>query len=75
MNKERRKQIEEVISKFDKIRDQLQQILDDEQTYFDCIPENLQNSERAYNSESAINNMEDVIEKTDDILELLNEIV
>ena len=75
MNKERRKQIEEVISKFDKIRDQLQQILDDEQTYFDCIPENLQSSERAYNSENAINNMEDVIEKTDDILELLNEIV
>lgn len=76
MNKGRRKELSGVIKELGKIQDkddlyalinELECIKDDEQYYYDNIPENLQCSQRAEDSEEAIDNMEEA-------LDLLNEV-
>lgn len=54
MNRKRRERIEF-------FQGELQSILEEEQEYFDNIPENLQESERAQQSEKAISNLEEAI--------------
>lgn len=75
MNKARRKELEPVISNLNEIQgkddlyaciNDLEKIRDDEQDYYDNIPENLQYSQRAEDSEAAIDNLEEA-------LDLLNE--
>ena len=75
MNKARRKELEIVINNLNRIQDKedlyacindLENIKDDEQNYYDNIPENLQYSQRAEDSEAAIDNLEEA-------LDLLNE--
>ena len=76
MNKTRRKELSEVVKALNMMKDrddlysiinELDSIKDDEQDYFDNIPENLQYSQRAEDSEQAIDNLEEA-------LNLLNEI-
>ena len=59
--------INEVILKLDNIKNNIQIVLDDEEYYFNNIPENLQNGSRYDASEDAINNLEDSIEYLDNI--------
>jgi predicted RNase H-like HicB family nuclease len=75
MNKARRKELSDVIKGLNSIQDKddlyswintLDNIKDDEQDYYDNIPENLQSSQRAEDSEQAIEYMEEA-------LDLLNE--
>ena len=75
MNKTRRKELSEVVRALSAVKDkddlysiinELDSIKDDEQDYYDNIPENLQYSQRAEDSEQAIDNM-------DEALDLLNE--
>lgn len=61
MNKERRKQIQEIVEELNSIKDRLSELISDiesleeeEQEYFDNIPENLLSSQRACDSEEAI---------------------
>ena len=76
MNKFRRKAIRNIIKTlkemlehereinvdvFEDIIDETQTILDDEETYFYNIPENLQSGSRYEESENAIDNLEDAI--------------
>ena len=76
MNKARRKELETVISNLNEIQgkddlyaciNELEKIRDDEQDYYDNIPENLQYSQRAEDSEAAIDNLEEA-------LDLMNEV-
>ena len=76
MNKTRRKELSEVIRELNLMQDKsdlnsiintLENIKSDEESYYDNIPENLQYSQRAEDSERAIDNL-------DDALNLLNEI-
>ena len=76
MNKARRKELSDVIRGLNAIQDKddlygwintLDNIKDDEQDYYDNIPENLQCSQRAEDSEAAIENLEEA-------LDLLNEV-
>lgn len=76
MNKARRKELSDVIRGLNAIQDKddlyswintLDNIKDDEQNYYDNIPENLQYSQRAEDSEAAIENLEEA-------LDLLNEV-
>ena len=75
MNKARRKELSDVIRGLNTIQDKddlyswintLDNIKDDEQDYYDNIPENLQYSQRAEDSEEAIEQLEEA-------LDLLNE--
>lgn len=76
MNKARRKELLDIIRGLNTIQDKddlyswintLDNIKDDEQDYYDNIPENLQYSQRAEDSEQAIEHMEEA-------LYLLNEV-
>ena len=75
MNKQRRKEISVVITKLENIKEELENILGDEQDYYDNIPENLQMSERADQSSEAIDIMEDVVSSIDDITNQLEEVI
>ena len=76
MNKTRRQELSDVIRGLNRMQEiddlyawinTLDGIKDDEQSYYDNIPENLQSSQRAEDSESAIDNL-------DEALGLLNEL-
>ena len=76
MNKLRRKELGQVINGLSTIQDRddlyslintLDNIKYDEESYYDNIPENLQYSQRAEDSEMAIENLEEA-------LDLLNEV-
>ncbi len=75
MNKTRRKELGQVIYGLGTIQDRedlyawiniLDNLKDEEQDYYDNIPENLQYSQRAEDSEAAIDNL-------DEALDLLND--
>ena len=82
MNDTRRRRINEVKTQIDFANNYLKEaskklsfILNEEQDAFDNIPEGLQSSYRGMCSEDAIDNMEEVSEKLDEVIELLNDIV
>ena len=74
MNKQRRQKIRDVKKEIENCKENLQKILDEEQDYFDNIPENLQGSMRGSDSEDAIDTMENCIEDLENIIKELTEI-
>ena len=72
MNKTRRQEISNVVTRIGMVKDTLQDILNDEQDYFDNMPENLQGSTRGMDSEEAIDVMEQVIEALEEAIENLD---
>ena len=73
MNKQRRQKIRDVRKEIENCKENLQKILDEEQDYFDNMPENLQGSMRGSDSEDAIDTMENCIEDLENIVnELIN---
>ena len=74
MNKLRKQKIRDVRKEIETCKDNLQKILDEEQDYFDNIPENLQGSIRGSDSEDAIDTMVSCIEDLENIIKELTEI-
>lgn len=74
MNNQRRKDIAEVIAKLadlDSLKAELYEAIeslkDEEQEYYDNMPEGLQGSDRGYAAEEAVSNLEDALSALDDI--------
>lgn len=76
MNKARRKELVDLVRELRSAKDKddiysvintLENIRDDEESYYDNIPENLQSSQRAYDSENAIDNMNAALDLLNDI--------
>ena len=74
MNKQRKTKIRDVALRLRQANNDLQKILDDEQDYYDNIPENLQSSLRADTSEEAIDELTDAIDNLNEIIECLTSI-
>ena len=74
MNKQRKQKIRDVRKEIENCKDNLQKILDEEQDYFDNMPENLQGSMRGSDAEDAIDTMESCIEDLENIIKELTEI-
>lgn len=74
MNKQRRQKIRDVRKEIENCKKNLQKILDEEQDYFDNMPENLQGSIRGSDSEDGIDTMENCIEDLENIIKELTEI-
>lgn len=74
MNKQRKQKIRDVRKEIENCKENLQKILDEEQDYFDNMPENLQGSMRGSDSEDAIDTMENCIEDLENIIKELTEI-
>ena len=72
MNRERRKALRQWSIRAEELKSDLENILWDEQTYYDNIPENLQFSERATTSEEAIGHMEDAIDDLSEVIETID---
>lgn len=71
MNKQRREKIRELRNEIETCKDKLQTILDEEQDYFDNMPENLQGSMRGSDSEDAIDTMTECIDGLDEVIKEL----
>lgn len=71
MNKYRRKEIDDLIQEAESLKDKIEEILSEEQDYFDNMPENLQFSERGENSQQAINDLEEAQSSIEDCISYL----
>lgn len=74
MNKQRKTEIKKIALRLQGINKDLQKILDDEQDYYDNIPENLQSSSRADDSEEAIDQLTEAVEEIEEIVGTLTTI-
>lgn len=74
MNKVRRKRIAELVKKIAAEKDILEGILFEETDYHDNIPDNLQGSERAEESEDCIDLLENALEQLNEVIDGLEEI-
>ena len=71
MNKQRRKVIRELIEQAQALSQQIEEVLNEEQDYYDYMPENLQYSERGQNTEEAISNLEEAQSDIEDCISYL----
>lgn len=74
MNNQRRKDIAEIVAKLadldalkNELKDAIEQVRDEEQEYYDNMPEGLQGSDRGYAAEEAINNLDEAVSMLDDL--------
>lgn len=74
MNKQRRKEIREVVKKLNAISSEVDGILAEEQMCFENLPEGLQTSYNGMLSEDAQNSLTDAINAIDEAIEYLEEI-
>lgn len=75
MNKERRTQIKKLMNELEDVKTKLKYISRKEEGILDCIPENLQGTDRYSESENAIDVLDDVVDDLESAIESLNEIV
>lgn len=73
MNKARREEISQVIADLEKIRERIEEIAGDEQSYYDNMPENLQSSGKGDAAEEAVSNLEEAAATVEDVISYLNE--
>lgn len=74
MNKQRLGEIKKIIDNVNECKDDLDDVMTDEQIAFDNMPENLQLSSNGERSEEAIDILDNAVEKLDEVVELLNTI-
>lgn len=67
MNNARRKKLNTILEKIVEIHTALEEVKDEEQEYFENIPENFQSSERYEKAETAVAALEDALSMFDDI--------
>ena len=75
MNKSRRQQLRKWLEDIEAIKNELERIIEDEQEYYDNIPENLQGSERASDSEEAIDNMNEAVSTIEEAIGIVEDVV
>ena len=68
MNKQRRKELNDIIERLDGIIADIEALRDEEQDYFDNMPENLQGSEKGEMAENAISEMDNAISSIEDAI-------
>lgn len=74
MNKERRNRISVVNSRLNVLAEELEHTKEEEGYYYDNIPENLQGSMRAEESEDIIDILDEVTEHIREVVDQLREI-
>lgn len=74
MNKQRRKELAEIINLIEEARERLEAVRDDEQEAFDNMPESFQYSERGETMEDYISTMDELIDylDTDNLQEIVD---
>lgn len=72
MNNKRRKEISKIVSALEDVRDRLSEVVDEEQSAFDNMPESIQGSDRGCESEEAIDSMNDALDSIESAIEYLD---
>ena len=75
MNKQRRQRLREVNIFMNSLLTTIETIKDIEESAYDNIPENLQESSRAYEMEDNIDNLEDAIDSLSDAINSIENIL
>lgn len=75
MNNDRRKRINDIIEQTKSIQSNIEEILTDEETALDNMPENLKDSDKAFSSQVAIDNLDLAYDTCDDLIDYLTESV
>lgn len=75
MNNERRKKIKKIISDLESSKMLLEDVLVDEESSFDNMPEGLQYSEKGEASQEAIDLMNEAVEGFEEVIDNLNSII
>lgn len=75
MNKQRRKEIQTISNDLLSLMTSIEDLLAEEQDYFDNMPENLQSSEKAEISENAISNLEEALDNIRECVDNLESIL
>jgi gamma-glutamylcysteine synthetase len=68
VNKDRRKKLDEIYGKLEELKDEVNNLCDEEQTYFDGMPENMQNAEKGEIAQAAVNNMTEAVGHLEDAM-------
>lgn len=68
MNKDRRKALEDLSSQLGSLIGDLEALRDEEQEYFDNMPESLQGGDRGSDAEQAIGSMETALESLEEAI-------
>jgi len=63
--------VTELAGKLSDIKDAVEQAKDDEQEYYDNMPENMQNGDKGETAAAAVSALEDAVSKLDDVLTAL----
>ena len=71
MNKAGRKAIQDVIAKLETLRDEVESLLNEEQDYYDNMPESFQNGDKGSAASDAISYMESASGYIDNAIEEL----
>lgn len=72
MNKERRKDIASIVEELEALQERIEIVRDEEQDYFDNMPESFQSGEKGMAAEEAISNLDDAFGEMDTIIDYLN---
>ena len=71
MNNPRRKTIRAIIDSLNDLRNTLDDVYDEEETYRDSIPENMQGGERYEKADEACDNLSDAVDGLDEVISSL----
>lgn len=75
MNKNRRKEIKTVIDELDKLGARIEELRDEEQGYFDNMPEGIQWSEKGDAVQETIDDMDEAIDSIQNCVDALNAVI
>ena len=73
MNKDRRARIQALINKLEDIKEDIDFIKDEEQEYYDNMPENFQTGEKGDKAQEAIDNLDYAYSSIEEVVEYLEE--
>ena len=75
MNKERRSVLRNISERLGSIRDEIETVMDDEQDAYYNLPDSIQASDRGYQMQDNVNDLQGVIETIDnDVIDKLDSI-
>jgi len=72
MNKDRRKAIQGISDEISELRERIEALLEEEQEYYDNMPEAFQDGEKGEATQSHIENLEGAVNASSELEELLN---
>ena len=75
MNKERRKEIESILSYIASLKDRIESVASEERDYYDNMPENMQNGDKGSQADEAAGHLEEAASDLDGITNELEEAI